>query len=715
MKASSLRDCNKIKYDHGNTLRVRLKKDLKKIKTLKELSFSSDCENTRIGDYDLLEKIGSGSSGDVYKARKTVKISNYNPCSSQTTLKEESIELLENISPTGINKIYALKIVSLTKSSSSGRNQNKLNEVNYMKNLSHPNIIKFYEAFKVGTKLCIVLEYADGEDLQSIFKHQKEKSRHFSENYIWSLAYQICSGLLYLMSKNIIHRDIKSLNIYTFSNGTVKIGDFSEAIFYNEKLFANKKNIQAVGTPFIVSPEMLKRQVYGFKTDLWSLGVLLYQFASLKLPFEPPEIKYDIEALNQRILHKEPKKIPAMYSNNLNNFIMQCLIKRKEKRPTIIKMFEYFSSDLKSKYHYTAEINSRLISFYEKKKKIAEDIKDQKPISLKFTHHKRYNNMHKRIRNSRYQSNVSYAKFLQIFNGDQSIYGYNFIHPTGNDKFEGGSVISNSDENKNPWYKCKSFDNNINCVYSNGGLSNCVSPIPRPEKDGSISYYNSKSLCGRRYLSQNPNISKKITINSINKQIENCNELKTKIQKYVQSPSTTLEEDSFSKKFSESTSISNLPTQNGPKPFQKRQNSKKKFSIDYNNYMNNTLNSDTNKHVVSTLTPYQKAPKNSVRYSTNISINFNTNNVHNSNCYGRIRTCERKNRDSKSFSEIDFDNNKKVISPRAREKPERKCKGSKKLPILALKPPFTNPRENILVHAANAPKLTKLSIKLLKH
>mmetsp|Transcript_7164 Transcript_7164/g.6692 ORF Transcript_7164/g.6692 Transcript_7164/m.6692 type:complete len:92 (+) Transcript_7164:48-323(+) len=82
-------------------------------------------------------------------------------------------------------------------------------------------------------------------------------------------------------------------------------------------------------------------------------------------------------------------------------------------------MFEYFSSDLKSKYHYTAEINSRLISFYEKKKKIAEDIKDQKPISLKFTHHKRYHNMHKRIRNSRYQSNVSYAKFLQIFNGEK--------------------------------------------------------------------------------------------------------------------------------------------------------------------------------------------------------------------------------------------------------------------------------------------------------
>ena len=80
--------------------------------------------------------------------------------------------------------------------------------------------------------------------------------------------------------------------------------------------------MHVVGTPFIVSPEMLKRQPYDYKTDVWSLGITLYQMASLRLPFEPPESKYDIEALNQRIMHKEPKKIPAMYSNKLNDFII---------------------------------------------------------------------------------------------------------------------------------------------------------------------------------------------------------------------------------------------------------------------------------------------------------------------------------------------------------------------------------------------------------
>lgn len=60
-----------------------------------------------------------------------------------------------------------------------------------------------------------------------------------------------------------------------------------------------------------------------------------------------------------------------------------------------------------------------MLSFIIPRKKIVEDIKEQKPISLKFTHHKRHNNLHKRIRNSRYQTNVTYAKFLQIFNGEK--------------------------------------------------------------------------------------------------------------------------------------------------------------------------------------------------------------------------------------------------------------------------------------------------------
>lgn len=117
----------------------------------------------------------------------------------------------------------------------------RLNEVKFLKNLDHPNIIKFYEAFKFKNFLGIVLEYADGEDLQTMIKKQKSKGRYFAENHIWSIAYQLCSGLLYLKSKNLIHRDIKALNIYCFSNGTIKIGDFSEAVMMNSKLFTLAK------------------------------------------------------------------------------------------------------------------------------------------------------------------------------------------------------------------------------------------------------------------------------------------------------------------------------------------------------------------------------------------------------------------------------------------------------------------------------------------
>jgi NIMA (never in mitosis gene a)-related kinase len=97
-------------------------------------------------------------------------------------------------------------------------------------------------------------------------------------------------------------------------------------------MFTLTKFIQVVGTPFTISPEILKRQLYDYKTDIWSLGIVLYQLAALKLPFEPPETKYNIEALYQRILKKEPKQLPAMYSNSLAEFIMACLTKRKEHR-----------------------------------------------------------------------------------------------------------------------------------------------------------------------------------------------------------------------------------------------------------------------------------------------------------------------------------------------------------------------------------------------
>lgn len=77
---------------------------------------------------------------------------------------------------------------------------------------------------------------------------------------------------------------------------------------------------------------MLKRQSYDYKTDVWSLGVALYQIASLKFPFEPPETKYDVETLFQRILHKEPKQLPVLYSKKLNDFILSMLDKRKDNR-----------------------------------------------------------------------------------------------------------------------------------------------------------------------------------------------------------------------------------------------------------------------------------------------------------------------------------------------------------------------------------------------
>ena len=239
------------------------------------------------------------------------------------------------------------------------------NEASIMKKLFHPNIISFKDVFK-DTKLdyfYIVMEYANDGDLSKKIKTQKQKTygdKYLSEEKILQYFDQICRGLQYIHSKNIIHRDIKTQNIFLMKNGKVKIGDFGIS-----KALTNTKNNAStiIGTPYYFSPEIINGEPYNYKTDIWSLGVVLYEMCCLKLPFE----SNNIAQLSIKILRGKYDPIPNRYSKNMANLIKQMLNIDQKLRPSI---FEVIQSPLLKNYHINKNSNKSYKNLIKNKKYI---------------------------------------------------------------------------------------------------------------------------------------------------------------------------------------------------------------------------------------------------------------------------------------------------------------------------------------------------------
>ncbi|NXM34018.1 NEK3 kinase, partial [Oxyruncus cristatus] len=218
---------------------------------------------------------------------------------------------------------YAMKEIRLPMSSSGVENSRK--EAVLLAKMKHPNIVAYKESFEADGHLYVVMEYCDDGDLMEKIKHQR--GNLFPEDTILHWFVQMCLAVKHIHDKRVLHRDIKSKNIFLTQNGKVKLGDFGSA-----RLLAHPMSYACtyVGTPYYVPPEIWESMPYNNKSDIWSLGCILYELCTLKHPFQANSWKH----LILKICKGSYSPLPSHYSYELHYLIKQMFKRNPQDRPS---------------------------------------------------------------------------------------------------------------------------------------------------------------------------------------------------------------------------------------------------------------------------------------------------------------------------------------------------------------------------------------------
>ena len=222
-------------------------------------------------------------------------------------------------------KLFVEKEVRLTSLSQKDR-EGAIQEAKLLASLRHPYIVEYEESFQENGNLYIVMGYADGGDLAK--KIESRGSKLFTEDEILHDFIEIALAIKYIHDRKICHRDLKGQNIFLTKDGTIKLGDFGISKVLETTFQACRTQI---GTPFYLSPEICQGMEYNTKTDIWSLGCILYELCTLKHAFKAT----NISVLMVNIIQARYSPIPSHYSQDLKNLVDKMLIKEPEKRPTI--------------------------------------------------------------------------------------------------------------------------------------------------------------------------------------------------------------------------------------------------------------------------------------------------------------------------------------------------------------------------------------------
>lgn len=271
------------------------------------------------GIYENLGIIGSGSYGKVYRVKKQSN-----------------------------NSTYAMKKMKLSGIKNYDR-RNLMNELKILSSHKCPFLIEYKCAFVEGLYICIVMQYCEKGTLESEIKNAKI----LTNEKIWKYFSQVVFGLNYLHKNDIIYRDLKSSNIMIDDNDNIKLIDFGIAKIMNNYMKYTKTQI---GTPYYMSPEALSNINYTYKTDIWSLGILLYEMTQKCLPF----LARNIYELNYKIA-KAKFDIKQTTNEKFTAIIKKCLQTSTHRRITLYELLQI----PEIKQHFVSNIPTTIVKFVD--------------------------------------------------------------------------------------------------------------------------------------------------------------------------------------------------------------------------------------------------------------------------------------------------------------------------------------------------------------
>jgi serine/threonine protein kinase/Tfp pilus assembly protein PilF len=252
--------------------------------------------STFAGRYQIIEEIGKGGMGKVYKAQDKK-----------------------------IKETVALKLIKPEIASDKKTIERFGNEMKFARKVSHRNVCRMYDLGEEKGSHFITMEYVPGEDLRSSI-------RRFGQLPIGksiSITKQICEGLAEAHRLGVIHRDLKSNNIMIDKEGNVRIMDFGIARSLEAKGITDAGVM--IGTPEYMSPEQVEGKEIDQRSDIYSLGVILYEMVTGRVPFEG-DTPFTIGMKHKGEMPKNPKEHNTQISDDLNSLILRCLEKENEKR-----------------------------------------------------------------------------------------------------------------------------------------------------------------------------------------------------------------------------------------------------------------------------------------------------------------------------------------------------------------------------------------------
>ena len=251
---------------------------------------------TFAGRYEIIEELGKGGMGRVYRA-----------------LDKQ------------INEDVAVKLIKPEIAADENILERFSNELKLARKISHKNICRMYHLEKEAKAPYITMEYVPGEDLKSVVKRREK----IPEEEAISIAKQVCEGLDEAHELGVIHRDLKPQNIMIAEDGNAKIMDFGIA----RSLEAPGVTASGVmiGTPDYISPEQAEGEEADQRSDIYALGVILYEMVTGSVPFKG-DTALSVALKHKAQLPKEPRKFNPEVSENLSRLILVCMEKDRERR-----------------------------------------------------------------------------------------------------------------------------------------------------------------------------------------------------------------------------------------------------------------------------------------------------------------------------------------------------------------------------------------------